>query len=228
MPARSSGSSSSSSPRSAARFSTISWRRGSPDWRASSIRRSMPARSCSTTSCELLGDLVVDAAEVAVLELLLAALAEPLEHLAHAHELLAVAVLEALLEHPAQRRVEVAVVHQLVGHLVEQGVGVEVEAHLGAVPRRVPEGGSGAAGAATAHAAEGNPLGRCRVGGRRGRRPERERPPVGGEQHHRAEHRRRPRSSTAAPPAPTESNSVADQRREDQPADRPRRRCTTR
>ena len=34
---------------------------------------------------ELLGDLVVDAAEVAVLELLLPALAELLEHLAHAH-----------------------------------------------------------------------------------------------------------------------------------------------
>ena len=47
---------------------------------------------------------------------------------------LAVAVLEALLQHPAQRRVQVAVVQEVVGHLVEQRVGVEVEADLRAVP----------------------------------------------------------------------------------------------
>ena len=47
--------------------------------------------------------------------------------------------LEALLHHPAQRRVEVAVVEQVVAHLVEQRLGVEVEAGLGAVPARVPE-----------------------------------------------------------------------------------------
>ena len=47
-------------------------------------------------------------------------LAELLQHLAQAHELLAVAVLEALLHQPSQRGVEIAVVEEVVGHLVEQ------------------------------------------------------------------------------------------------------------
>ena len=88
---------------------------------------------------QLLGDVVVDAAEVAGVELLAAALAEPLDHVAQAHELLAVAVVEALLEHPAERRVQVAVVEEVVGHLREEGVGVDVEPDLGAVPPGVPE-----------------------------------------------------------------------------------------
>ncbi len=91
---------------------------------------------------ELLGDVVVDAPEVAAFELLAPALAELLEHLAHALEPLAVAVLEALLEHPAQRRVEIAVVEQVVGHLGEQRVGVEVEPDLRPVPTGVSEGGT--------------------------------------------------------------------------------------
>ena len=94
---------------------------------------------------ELFGDVVVDAAEVAALELLPAPLAQPLEHLAQAHELLAVAVLEPLLHHPAQGRVEVAVVQEVVGHLVEQRLGVEVEAGLRPVPAGVPESGPFAA-----------------------------------------------------------------------------------
>ena len=118
LPARSGGSSSSSMLRSAREIlddllaPLVARLRG-----PRRVSRSIPARSWSTMSFELLGDVVVDAAEVAVLELLPPALAQPLEHLAHAHQLLAVAVLEALLEHPAQRGVEVAVVEQVVGHL---------------------------------------------------------------------------------------------------------------
>ena len=41
--------------------------------------------------------------------------------------------------HPAQGRVQVAVVEQVVGDLLEDGVGVELEPDLGAVPPRVPE-----------------------------------------------------------------------------------------
>ena len=73
---------------------------------------------------------------------------------------LAVAVLEALLHHPAQRRVEVAVVEEVVGHLVEQRVGVEVEADLRAVPARVLEARRhvrSAAGAVRGAAADARP-----------------------------------------------------------------------
>ena len=90
---------------------------------------------------ELLGDVVVDAAEVPVLELLAPALTEPLEHLPHPHQVLAVAVLEALLEHPAHRGVEVAVVEEIVRHLRQERVGVEIETALGAVPSGVLERG---------------------------------------------------------------------------------------
>ena len=51
----------------------------------------------------------------------------------------ALAVAEALLHHPAQRGVEVAVVEEIVGHLLQQRVGVEVEPDLRAVPARVLE-----------------------------------------------------------------------------------------
>ena len=83
---------------------------------------------------ELHRDVVVHAAEVAVLELLATALAEALHHLAQPHELVAVPVAEALLHHPAQRRVEVAVVEEVVAHLVEERLGVEVEALLACRP----------------------------------------------------------------------------------------------
>ena len=85
------------------------------------------------------GDVVVDATEVVAVEHLLALLAELVEHLAQALEVAAVAVVEALLHRAAQRRVEIAVVEQVVGQLAEQRVGVEVEAGLGAVPARVAE-----------------------------------------------------------------------------------------
>jgi hypothetical protein len=91
-------------------------------------------RSISTYVAQLLGDVVVDAAEVELLQLVTALAPELLEHLPQAHELLAVAVLEPGLQHAAQGRVEVAVVEQVVGDLAEDVVGVELEAHLRAVP----------------------------------------------------------------------------------------------
>jgi len=83
---------------------------------------------------ELVGDVVVHTPEVAPLQLLAPALAEALEHLAQAHELVVVAVAEALLEHPAQSRVEITVVEEIVRHLLEQGVGIQVEPGLRSVP----------------------------------------------------------------------------------------------
>ena len=88
---------------------------------------------------ERLGDLLVHAAEVVALELVAPPAPQALHQVAHAHHLVAVPVAEALLHHPAQGGVEVAVVQEVVGDLLEHGVGVEVEAHLGAVPLGVPE-----------------------------------------------------------------------------------------
>ena len=88
---------------------------------------------------EPLGDVLVHAAEVVAVELLPAPLAQLLEHLAHALDVATLAVLEALLQHPSQRGVQIAVVQEIVGHLLEQRVGVEIEPDLRAVPPRVPE-----------------------------------------------------------------------------------------
>ena len=90
---------------------------------------------------ELVGDLVVDAAEVEAVEPLLALPAQLLEQLAQALHALAVAVAQALLHHPAQRGVDVAVVQQVVGELLEERVGVELEALLRPVPPGVREPG---------------------------------------------------------------------------------------
>ena len=68
-----------------------------------------------------------------------AAPAQLLEHLAHALQALAVAVAEPALHHAAQRGVEVAVVQQVVGDLLQDAVGVELEADLRAVPAGVGE-----------------------------------------------------------------------------------------
>ena len=136
MPARSGGISLSCWRRCSATSSTISCWRWSPP-RCASSTRSLDAFALLVDDlAQPLGDVLVHAAEVVALEHLLPTLAEALHHVAQAHELLAVAVLEALLEHPAHRGVEIAVVQEVVGHLVEQGVGVEVEALLRAVPAR--------------------------------------------------------------------------------------------
>ena len=83
---------------------------------------------------QLGGDLVVHAAEVVLVEALLALLAELGEEIAEAVETLTVGPAHAVLHHAAQRSVDVAVVQQLVGELAEQGVGVEIEAHAGCRP----------------------------------------------------------------------------------------------
>ena len=86
---------------------------------------------------ETIRDVFVHAAEVVAVELLAALLAQLLEHLAHALDVAALTILETLLHHAAQRGVEIAVVEEIVGHLLEQRVGVEVEPDLGAVPAGV-------------------------------------------------------------------------------------------
>ena len=88
---------------------------------------------------QLVGDLAVDPAEVELVEPFLALLAQLVHQLAQALQTLAVAVAHALLHHPPQRRVDVAVVEQVVGQLVEQGVGVEIESPLRSVPSGVGE-----------------------------------------------------------------------------------------
>jgi hypothetical protein len=88
---------------------------------------------------ELAVDLVVDAAEVMAVESLLALLAEPGEQIAQPLQPFPFGAAHALLQHPAQRGIDVTVVQQLVGQLVEQEVGVDVEAALGSVPSRVRE-----------------------------------------------------------------------------------------
>ena len=88
---------------------------------------------------ELTGDLVVHAAEVVAVEPVLTLTPELLEQLTDPGQLLAVAVAHALVHHPPQCGIDVAVVQQLVGQLVEERVGVEVESTLRAIPPRVGE-----------------------------------------------------------------------------------------
>ena len=88
-------------------------------------------------------DLVVDAAEVVPVETVLALLAQLFQQLAQALQPLAVAVAQALLHHPPQGAIDVAVVEEIVGQLVEDGLRVEFEALLRAVPARIGEPGSG-------------------------------------------------------------------------------------
>ena len=83
---------------------------------------------------QLLRDVLVHAAQVEAVERILATLTDLLEHLADALDALAVAVLEALLHHPAQRRVEVAVVEQVVGQLLHDVERIDLEPALRAVP----------------------------------------------------------------------------------------------
>ena len=118
-PARSGGSCSSSWRRCCARSSSSSSRRLSPD-AARFVDAPIDAFAFLVDDLvELVGDVFVDAAEVVAVELLAPALAQLLEHLAHAADVAALAVLEALLHHAAQRGVEVAVVEEVVGHLLQ-------------------------------------------------------------------------------------------------------------
>ena len=87
---------------------------------------------------DLLLDVVEGRAEVVALELLLAPLAELLEQvLKTGHPPLR--HLRPALEEPLERLLDVAVGHEVVGHRLEQVVGVEVPDVLRAVPARVAD-----------------------------------------------------------------------------------------
>ena len=79
-------------------------------------------------------DLEHRSAEVVPVEAVLALLAQFVHQLPQTLEAFTVAVAHAFLHHPAKRRVHVAVVQEVVGELVEQRVGIEIETSLGAVP----------------------------------------------------------------------------------------------
>jgi hypothetical protein len=74
-----------------------------------------------------------------LLERLAPLAAQLFEHLAQALDLFAVAIAEARLHGSPQRRVEIAVVQQVVGDLLEDRRRVQVEADLRAVPPRVAD-----------------------------------------------------------------------------------------
>ena len=90
---------------------------------------------------EAVRDVLVHAAEVVAVELLAPAFTQSFEHLSHALDIAALAILEPLLHHAAERGVEIPVIEEIVGHLLEQRVGVEVEPDLGAVPAGVSSTG---------------------------------------------------------------------------------------
>ena len=139
LPARSGESMSSCRLRSATTWSVISWRRWSPDSRASSGQLVEATALELDDLTERLGDVLVDPAQVVAVELLAATLPQAVEEVAEPEHLLAVAIAEALLHETAQRGVDVAVVEQVVGDLLQDGVGIEIEPDLGAVPTRVAE-----------------------------------------------------------------------------------------
>ena len=83
---------------------------------------------------ELLGDLAVGPAQVALSELVLALQPELVQQLPQALDLLAVGGLPAPVEHPLQRLVEVPVGQQVVGQLRQHRVGVVDQATPGCRP----------------------------------------------------------------------------------------------
>ena len=86
---------------------------------------------------QLRGNLGVDTAEVVLLAFGVSPLAEPFHQFAETGHPAAIPIRETLLHHPPQRRVHVPVVQQIVVDFGKDGVGVEVEALLRAVPARV-------------------------------------------------------------------------------------------
>ena len=99
----------------------------------------MPARSSASTSLQLLGHLVIGAAQVATVELLLALEAKLVQQVAQALDLGAVRGAPPTVEHPLQRLVQVAVGQQVVGQLRQDRVGVVDQRFLGPVPPAVVE-----------------------------------------------------------------------------------------
>ena len=125
--------------RSAATSSVTSWRRWSPESRASDSSCSIPMRSSASTCFELLGHLSVGAPQVAAVQLLLPLEAQLVEQFAQTLDLLAVGGPPPPVEHPLQRLVQVAVGQQVVGQLGQHRVGVVDERVLRPVPSSVVE-----------------------------------------------------------------------------------------
>ena len=120
-----------------ATWSVTSWRRWSPESRASDSELLDAEPLLLQHVLELLGDLRVGAAEVALLQQLLAFHAQPVEQVAQPLDLLAVGGPPAAVEHPLERVVQVAVGQQVVGQLLQDRVGVVDRRLLGAVPPTV-------------------------------------------------------------------------------------------
>jgi hypothetical protein len=83
---------------------------------------------------ELPGDLLEDASQVVPPQLLAPPAAKALEQVPKPGYLLAVGPAQPFMEEAAEGGVDVAVVDDVVGQLVEHLVGVELEPGLGAVP----------------------------------------------------------------------------------------------
>ncbi len=90
--------------------------------------------SRSSDLVEALLDVLEDGAEVVLVELLAALLAQLLEEVAQALHALAHRVAHAALHQVAERVLQVAEVHQVVGQAGEDVIGVERGYVLGAVP----------------------------------------------------------------------------------------------
>ena len=88
---------------------------------------------------KLLVDLVEHPAQVVAAQHLLAALAQAIGQVAQAEHPLLVAALEALLHQPAQGAAQVAVGQQVLGEGLHDGLGVERQDLLAAVPVTVGE-----------------------------------------------------------------------------------------
>ena len=125
--------------RSAMAWPVTSWRRASPDSRrlAVEVVDGRPLRLHHLP--QGLGDVVVDPAQVVAGQLLPPPLAEALDQLPQPRQPVAVCVPHPVLQEAAEGGVELAVVEEVVGELGQEGVGVELEALLGAVPPGVAE-----------------------------------------------------------------------------------------
>ena len=83
---------------------------------------------------QLISNLAKDSPKVIVLESLFTALPNFFEHLTDALDVLAVAILEALLQHATQGGVDVSVIEQIVGELLHNVEGVNLESLLCSIP----------------------------------------------------------------------------------------------
>ncbi len=90
---------------------------------------------------ELLLDVVEDRGEIVAVELLLALSPQAVEQVLEPRHVGPVRVLRAPLEEAPERAPRIAVRQEVVGHRLEELIGVEVVEPLAAVPARVPAQG---------------------------------------------------------------------------------------